>query len=1127
MVVPARLAWLALLLGFGFTSPLHGQAQARVMVTQAINNQQRVVVRNSQHPLARPEFEISEIDPALRLQRMLLVLTPPAEREAELRAFLESQHDQTSPNFHHWLTPEEFGEKFGPASQDIQTVTTWLQQQGFTVNSVAKSGRWIEFSGTSGQVERTFQTLMAQYEAAGQLHVANAQEISIPQALAQAVGGIVSLHNFLKKPLLAREGQLRRESDGTYSQIDPNFTSSRGLHALGPADFKKIYNVVSAADGTAQTIAIVARSDVSISDTSDFRQQFGVPFQNPINIINGPDPGFDSNSPDSVEATLDAQWAGALAPQAAIDVVASRPTLTTDGVDLSAAYIVDNNIAGIMSASFGECERDLGAPENAFIRGLWQQAAAEGISVFVSSGDNGSAGCDDPGANTSGTIQAVSGLASTPFNTAVGGTQFNEGTTPATFWSATNSFGIESAIGYIPENVWNESCGPGTTACPANSAGITVDLFAGSGGASTLYSKLDAPWQNLNGVQVGDGQRDLPDVSLTAAGGHDPYLICLGGSCSGPQPGFFGIGGTSASSPAFAGIMALINQSVGTRQGLPNYLLYKLAGGENFSACNSSARTNPSVPASANCIFNDVTSGTNAVPGVAGFAAVAGYDKSTGLGSVNVGGLISAWTAAVPTLAATTTTLTPFTISGTHGAPVAITVQVSGSTTAPPTGAVSLQTSKASAAGANLPAESVLLSGSAFSGSIFDLPGGTYSLTANYSGDANNRASGSIPVTVQISPEASSTAEQMFGINSAGTAIIPITTLPYGAFMNLHAAIAGASGHGIATGTVTFKDGAGAIASAGVNQKGESDLFFLGATPPTALTVGAHTLTASYGGDDSFNTSSSTSLNLTVTKGNPAVAVTAQNTTVISGQQTSLTLVVGNTGPILPTGTVQLFDGPAAIGGSLTIPPGTNQVSAQAILNSDGPHNMTASYSGDSVYNAATSQPLVLTITAPFSIGSNTPSLLVNAGQTATFGLTVTNALPSSFTGAVALSCTAPAGTTCSLNPASVNLSATATQVPVTLSVATTLSARLRHSPFGGLNFAFAALFAGVLLTVKRKPKHAAIGMFALLFVIGLSSCGGGSSAPPFRPPTNAQVVVTGTSGTQTSSVNLSLTITH
>ena len=1126
MVAPARLAWLNLLLVLAFTPPLHAQTQARVMITQAVNNQQRVIVRGSQHPLARPEFELGEINPSTQLDRMLLVLTPPAERETELAAFLQSQHERNSPNFHHWLTPQEFGQKFGPAPQDIQTVSAWLRQQGFTVTSVAQSGRWIEFAGTSGQVERTFQTLMAQYQAAGQTHVANAQEISVPQALTPVVNGIVSLHNFLKKPLLARAGRLQRESGGTYAQVDPNFTSSRGLHALGPADFGKIYNIPPTATGAGQTIAIVARSDVSISDTNDFRGQFGVPFQNPTNTINGPDPGFDPTSGDSVEATLDAQWAGSVAPAASVNVVASSPTLTTDGVDLSAAYIVDNNVAGIMSASFGECERDLGGPENAFIKGLWQQAAAEGISVFVSSGDNGSAGCDDPSAGALGTIQAVSGLASTPFNTAVGGTQFNEGTTPATFWSATNGPGIESAIGYIPEAVWNESCGPGTTPCPPTFP-VTVDLFASSGGDSSLYFKTDAPWQNVGGTLAGDAQRDLPDVSLNASGGHDPYLICLGGSCSGPQPGFFALGGTSASSPSFAGIMALINQSVGTRQGLPNYLLYKLAGGENFSACNSSSRTNPTAPAPANCIFNDVTSGTNAVPGVAGFAAVAGYDRSTGLGSVDVSNLINAWTAAVPSLAATSTTLTPGSITGTHGAPVAIGVQVSGSATAPPTGAVSLTTSNLGPSGTNLPAESVLLSGSAFSGSIFDLPGGTYTLTAHYPGDANNRASDSTPVTVNIAPEASSTTEQVFGFNSAGTAIVSITTLPYGDFMNLHAAIAAASGRGTATGTVTFKDAATTIASAGVNQKGEGDLFFFGAAPPTALTVGAHSITASYSGDPSFNQSSSNIVNLTVTKGNPVVAINSQNTTVVSGQQASLTVVVANTGPILPTGTVQLFDGATAIGGPSTIPPGTNQFSAQVILNSDGPHNITANYSGDSVYNPAVSQPLVLTITAPFAVGAAIPGLSVAAGQTATFNLTVTNNAPASFTGAVALSCTAPAGTTCTLNPASVNLSSTATQAPVTLSVATTLSARLSHSPFGGLNFAFAAVFAGVLVTIKRRPKHAIIGTLALFFVVGLSSCGGGSSAPIVRPPTNAQIVVVGTSGTQTSSVNLSLTITH
>jgi len=249
------------------------------------------------------------------------------------------------------------------------------------------------------------------------------------------------------------------------------------------------------------------------------------------------------------------EWSGAIAPNATIKFVVSASTNSTDGVDLSALYIVDNNLAPVLSASFGECEQSLGRTENTFINNLWAQAAAQGITVVVSSGDNGPAGCDNANQTTpaSGGL-AVSGLASTPFNVAVGGTQFNENGAASTYWSATNAPDESSALGYIPENVWNESCGD------PNQCGVFT-LFASSGGASSLYGKPS--WQVGAGVP-NDGKRDLPDVSLDAAAGHDGYLLCQDGICTTNSSGQLVnaelVGGTSASTPTFAAIMALINQ---------------------------------------------------------------------------------------------------------------------------------------------------------------------------------------------------------------------------------------------------------------------------------------------------------------------------------------------------------------------------------------------------------------------------------------------------------------------------------------------------------------------------------------------------------------------------------------
>ncbi len=339
---------------------------------------------------------------------------------------------------------------------------------------------------------------------------------------------------------------------------------------------------------------------------------------------------------------LDASWSGAIAPEAIVDLVISQSTNTTDGVDLSEEYIIDNNAADVMTESYGDCEANYTAAEASYYSSLAEQAAAQGITYTVAAGDSGAEGCDDPNSDTtaSGAL-SVNILASTPYNVAVGGTEFNENGNYAAYWNSQNNGILGSAISYIPEDAWNESC---TVAqCGSANAGI----WAGSGGASTFFAKPS--WQSGVPGIPNDGARDVPDVSLTSAG-HDFYLICLDGSCA-PDPrgrfSFAGVSGTSAATPAFAGVMALIVEKTGSRQGQAAYVLYSLAAVENLSQCNAS--NTAGLPASS-CIFNDVTVGNNAVPGESGYGtttaayqAGTGYDLATGLGSVNVTNLVNQW----------------------------------------------------------------------------------------------------------------------------------------------------------------------------------------------------------------------------------------------------------------------------------------------------------------------------------------------------------------------------------------------------------------------------------------------------------------------------------------------------
>jgi hypothetical protein len=842
----------ALVLSFALISKGQQSAAVQARVTQPVDLRNVVTLRGNTHPLARPKFDQGVAPDGLPTERMLLVLKRSADQETALRKLLDDQQTKPSASYHMWLTPEQFGQQFGPADADIQAVTDWLTSQGFQVSHVAAGRTVIEFSGTAGTVRRALHTEIHKYVVNGEEHWANATDPQIPAALAPVVAGFASLNNFPRKPMIHRLGTFLKEK--ATGVVKPLFTypyMSGYLLGVGPGDFATIYNLSplysASTNGSGQSIAVVAETNINLQDVSDFRTMFHVlPLNNlPTVILNGPDPGILSETGDESESDLDVEWAGAVAPSATIDLVVSESTEVTAGVDLSALYVIDNNLAPIMSESYGGCEAALGAGGNAFYSTVWEQGAAEGITIIEAAGDDGSAGCDVYGPSQGDTAAefglAVSGNASTPFNVAVGGTDFNDSSSISTYWSQTNNSTTQSsAKSYIPEMTWNDSCAStgSLSACTTVSAEGT-DVVGGGGGESncTNYIGTFTPlgyectagytkpvWQTGTGVPA-DGARDVPDVSMFAGDGFVSgsfYVFCqtdandvsAGASATScdlnsPYLDFQGAGGTSASTQVFGGIMALVNQKYG-RQGVANYVLYPLAASSGAScASNSAAVTTTS------CIFYDTQTGNNSVACVldypncsssstisqygilvspisltpqAAWTTTPGYDLATGLGTVNAANLVSKWNSVSFTPTTTALTLTPptgYTLSTIpHGQPVGVSVSVS---PAASTGDVALLGGPAgynatcASTPCNLGIDFATLSSGSVSGSTTLLPGGTYNVTARYAGDGTHAASTSSPVAVTVAPENSDTILQL-ATEDCNENVTYVTTgsFPYG-----------------------------------------------------------------------------------------------------------------------------------------------------------------------------------------------------------------------------------------------------------------------------------------------------------------------------------------------------------
>lgn len=1092
---PARFS--RILLFFAFVSPVALPSFAQTVstaarITQPVDDSQFTVLRGNTYYLAQPQYDRGPAPASLPMDRMLLVLQRSPQQEAALQQLLAQQQDATSSNYHQWLTPQQFGQQFGPADQDIQTITSWLQLHGFQVTRISNGRTIIEFSGTAGQVQEALHTTIHQFAVPGpngiESHWANSSDPQIPTALTPVVAGVRSLHNFPATPMNHFAGFFRRDKQSgkivpAAPLPIPQFTPGSGFgcgilggpcELLGPYDLATIYdisplwNATTPIDGTGQSIAIVGETDINPDDWTAFWNVFGVATpKGTLNIIHdGPDPGFQ---PDESEADIDTQWSSAVAKGATIDFVVSESTEATLGVDLSAEFIVDNNLAPVMSESYGICELGIGTTGNAYYNALWQQASAQGITVLVSSGDQGAAACDR-GATAAEFGLSVNGFGSTPFNVSVGGTDFNDLSTTSKYWNLTNSTNQANAKGYIPEMTWNDTCtnsevfslvGTSTAEQTCNDPRAQqsfLGVAGGSGGASncttsngSLQSSCSGGypkpiWQNAAGVPS-DGKRDLPDVSLFASNGFNNtfYIVCqsdAAGPCNLNSGQFAGFGGTSVSTPAFAGIIALINQKTGERQGNANYVFYKMAG-TSSNSCNSS-----SVPSTGtnNCIFYDVPSGsTIAMPCVSGspncktsttgdqfgvltgYSTGAGYDLATGLGSVNVANLVNQWSTYSGKFSATkfaSFTLGPPT-TVTHGQSMPVSASVvpqSGPGT--PTGTIALVANTGSSLSDQQGAQQLftLSSGSLPAGTTTTfLPGGTsYTVTAHYSGDATFAPTDSAPFTVTVNPESSKTQAEIITFNPATGQTISTnaTSVPFGSFYFLRSNVTNSSGslcapsgnqqYGCPTGTVTFTDTLN-----GITGPLDGGVFALNAEgyaedQPIFLTGGQHTIVASYSGDKSYNASSNSAAPdvVTVTQALTSVSLNSGLNVIPVGGFPVLTATISTqaflppNAPLAdyPADSLQFFDGSAKLSGPITFSPTTSPAgTAQVIANFStntlhvGNNTITAQFLGDPNYQAsATSNAVIVDVVIPTTATITTSNPTIPHGASVTFTVQIT-----------------------------------------------------------------------------------------------------------------------------------------
>jgi subtilase family serine protease len=748
-----KLAAVALLAVTASSSP--AQTARRVL---SIDAHQQTTLTGSRHPLTVGAAATGRLDAATRLSGVTLHFKMTAAQQADLQALLAAQQNPSSGQYHQWLTPTQFAARFGVSDADISTISAWLEQQGFVVQGTNISHTQLSFSGTAAQLEQAFSTQLQTYNVAGQSVYAPSQDLSLPTAVASVVHGVGNLSSFRPR---------------AHHHPVPRFTSSTsGNHYVAPDDFATIYDVKpvynAGSTGSGITIAVVGQTAIATTDVSAFRSASGLPAATPtLTLVPNSGVSTEAGGADEEESDLDVEWSGAVAKNATINFVYVGNSTNFSVFD-SLLYAIDNKVAPIISISYGGCELQYTSADVSTIQSWLTQANAQGQTVVAASGDSAAADCDFTSNPSQPVTSATHGLAvdlpsSFPYVTGIGGTTFSGDTSsPSTYWSSSNNASNGSALLYIPEQAWNDTS-------------TTNGLEGGGGGVSILFG--EPSWQTGTGVPS-DAGRNVPDISLAGSPNHDGYLYCSVGSCTSGFRDATGnltvAGGTSFGAPTFSGILALIEQQLGSKGlGNINPTLYSIASASPTA-------------------FHDITSGNNIVPctagsagcgssGTIGYSAGPGYDQVTGLGTPDVNVLAAAFTTANSgggsALIATNTVLTASTSTPAPSANLTYTATVTpnnGSGT--PDGTVQFAVD-GTASGAPV----TLASGAATFTTSFAAVG-SHAITATYSGSGTYAASsGTLSSNVAIIGGFTLGATDLT-VKQGGSGTSTITVTPTGGF---------------------------------------------------------------------------------------------------------------------------------------------------------------------------------------------------------------------------------------------------------------------------------------------------------------------------------------------------------
>lgn len=994
------------LLSLGSTAIAHAQATPRI--TGQVENSALVSLPNEVHPWARAQFDRGSA-PANLSGRMLLVLKRSPEQEAALQTLLAAQQDPKSPNYHKWLTPEEFGKRFGVADSDLQTVTGYLSAQGMNVGRVYGNHMAIEVGATAAQIKSTFQTEIHTYSVGGKTFYANNSNPRIPSALRSVVSGFAALNNFR-----AHGGSgagTQATFDAATHTLKPLYTitaTNPDTYGVSPADLAANYDIPAATaqglGGKNVNVGVVGDSDINVSYVNNYRTIFGLGTNPPIVVVDGNDPGVND---DAYIAYKQIELVSAVAPNATIYYYTSATTDYDTGLDFALTRAVADNRVQVLVIGFQSCETAIGDGGMDLINLATEEAAAQGMTIIAASGNTGSAGCEVPGtAGKSTSGFAVNGYATSPFVTAVGGTDFYYGTgLPASHYWSNGNTGYKSIQSTpIPEQVWNDSYAPGGSGTANSVAGTSVELASGGGPSTAGLDGVSTP-QPIPSYQVGkingisSTSRVIPDVSFFAGSGandtegynNTAYLFCLQPSdCqTGGTVQFTYSGGTEASSAVFAGAVALVvnklNSSTAYGLGNLNPSLYSLIGSKIISH-DVTRGTNELACTSGNCTSGHMT----------GYAAGTGYDAATGFGSLDIGSFVTNY-APIGTRASSVTLTIIDPVTG--SAPVCVvggvttpnctthskllkftaTAKPASGTGAAPTGDVGIFTSSPLQSEAAI--ESLTLSGGTANNTINLLPGGTYNIYARYAGDNTYASSvgAATPSTLTVKPEACQMV--VYGQNIY---IGSNTNIPFGSPVSLTVepySAATTNNVGIPSGSINVTDNGTLITTLPLNSEGAATFS------SNLLAQGSHSIVLTYPGDASFAACPANGPYLaTITKAatTTTLAPTAPDTT--QGNVTLTAVVRSSTLPsngTAPTGNVTFgTKTPKVVALVKGFDPNGNSMSTASvtITQNDVPSNgqVSATYAGDGNYNGSTSSVNVNSTSAFFTSETTTTSISIS-----------------------------------------------------------------------------------------------------------------------------------------------------